>query len=139
PADATEEQIMAAIAANAASAAAINQVAAAAGLQTGAEATAICTAVATAVANAARPDPAKFVPIEQVTALQAQVVELQNGSTKDKAETAVNKAIEEGRLAPALRDWALSLHASDAAKFEQFVANAPVVLKPGQQLAGKQP
>lgn len=76
-------------------------------------------------------DPAKFVPADQVAALQSQLNELKASVNSDKAEAAVDLAIQSGKLVPALRAWGLSLHAVSPAEFDAFVKAAPVVLKPG--------
>ncbi|TIW26161.1 MAG: hypothetical protein E5V63_14795 [Mesorhizobium sp.] len=101
----------------------------AAGLVETAKADDIVTAVQSAVAGA-RPDPTKFVPIEQVTALQNDVKELQKTLIGDKAEDAVNTAIKDGKLAPALKDWGLDLYKTDPKKFETFTGSAPVLTAP---------
>ncbi|WP_167484083.1 phage protease [Mesorhizobium tamadayense] len=101
----------------------------AAGLTAAAKSDEIVTAVQSAVAGA-KPDPTKFVPIEQVTALQNDVKELQKTLTADKAEEAVNSAIKEGKLAPALKDWGLDLYKADPKKFETFAGSAPVLTTP---------
>lgn len=101
----------------------------AAGLAETAKPDDILTAVQSAVAGA-RPDPTKFVPIEQVTALQNDVKELRKTLTADKAQEAVNTAIKDGKLAPALKEWGLDLYKADAKQFETFVGSAPVLTAP---------
>ncbi len=89
------------------------------------------------------PDPSKFVPIDQVTALSTELRELRKEVSGNAAETAVGKAIKDGKLVPALRDWGISLFTADKAKFEEFVGSAPEltdrqlkpVPKPGEQTA----
>lgn len=101
----------------------VERVATAAGLQASAKAEDVVTAIQSARAGSV--DPSKFVPIEQVTAMQADIKALREELDSDKAEEAVNKAIRDGKLAPALKEWGLSLHRTDAAKFEAFVGSAP--------------
>jgi len=101
----------------------VERVATAAGLQASAKAEDVVTAVQAARAGSV--DPAKFVPIEQVTAMQADIKALQEKLTGNEADDAVNAAIRDGKLAPALKEWGLSLHRADAAKFKAFVDNAP--------------
>ncbi|TIV44718.1 MAG: hypothetical protein E5V96_14480 [Mesorhizobium sp.] len=100
----------------------------AAGLAETAKADDIVTAVQSAFAGA-KPDPTKFVPIEQVTALQNDVKEMQKTLIGDKAEEAVNTAIKDGKLSPALKDWGLDLYKTDPKKFETFTGSAPVLTK----------
>ncbi|QDG74447.1 phage protease [Labrenzia sp. PHM005] len=85
---------------------------------------AITSAVTKAVADT-QPDPAKFVPVEQVEALQADVKKLQSVQAEDKADALVTTAIESGKLAPALKDWGLDLARKDPSKLEAFTASAP--------------
>ncbi len=101
----------------------VERVATAAGLQASAKAEDVVTAIQSARAGSV--DPAKFVPIEQVTAMQADIKALQEKLTGNEADDAVNAAIRDGKLAPALKEWGLSLHRADAAKFKAFVDNAP--------------
>lgn len=63
-------------------------------------------ALSTQVGN---PDPAKFVPVEQVTALQAEFNQLKTSVETDKKTTLIETALSQGKLSPALKDWAQSL------------------------------
>lgn len=127
---ATEAEILTAI--NAAQTERSN-IAKAAGLSGDVAATAIITAVQSAAAGA-KPDPTKFVPIEQVTAMQAQVNLLVAKDADKDAETAVQSAIQGGKLSPALKDWGLALHKADPAQFTAFVDKAPVLTAPQRDL-----
>ncbi|MCK9051384.1 phage protease [Haemophilus influenzae] len=55
------------------------------------------------------PDPAKFVPVEQVAALQADFNALKTSVEADKKAALITAALSQGKLAPALKDWAQSL------------------------------
>jgi len=94
-------------------------------LAAGAKADDVVTAVQSA--HAGRVDPTKFVPIAQVVALQSDLNSLKATVDGDKAAIAVNKAIEDGKLVPALKDWGLSLYKADKAQFEAFVGAQPVL------------
>ncbi|OZN24434.1 I protein [Actinobacillus seminis] len=63
-------------------------------------------ALSTQVGN---PDPAKFVPVDQVVALQADFNTLKTSVEVDKKEALITAALSQGKLAPALKDWAQSL------------------------------
>ena len=63
-------------------------------------------ALSTEVGN---PDPAKFVPVDQVAALQADFNALKTSVEADKKEALITAALSQGKLAPALKDWAQSL------------------------------
>lgn len=99
------------------------------GLKADAKADEIVTAVQSAFAGA-KPDPTKWVPIEQVAALQGDVKKLKEDTLADKAEEAVNSAISQGKLAPALKEWGLDHYKTDPAKFATFVGSAPVLTAP---------
>ncbi|QDY99070.1 hypothetical protein FQ775_01055 [Nitratireductor mangrovi] len=72
-------------------------------------------------------DPTKYVPIEQVSALQADLKALKDQVGADKAEEMVEAAMKAGKLAPGLKDWGLDLCKADPAKFEAFVGGAPAL------------
>ena len=114
------------------------KIAKAAGVKDDATADEIVQAVGSA-GKTGTPDPAKFVPIEQVTALQADVKKLQESVTGEKAEQAVASAIKDGKLAPALKDWGLDLYRKDAKAFETFTGSAPVLTAPQLRQAVKDP
>jgi phage I-like protein len=100
-------------------------------------------AALTALKANGNPDPSRFVPIDQVTALSTELKELRKEVSGNAAEAAVGKAIKEGKLVPALRDWGISLFTADRSKFEEFVGSAPELTdrqlkpaaKPGEQTA----
>lgn len=77
--------------------------------------------------SAVTPDPTKFVPIEQVSAMQADLNLLKEKDASKDAEAAVGDAIRDGKLAPALKDWGLAMHRADPKKFSEFVGKAPVL------------
>lgn len=123
PAGTSTADALAAIQAALAGATALQSVAQAVGLAAGAAPAAVLTAV-----QAARnPDPARFVPIDQVTALQTQLTTLQTSLHADRVETAVAAAIKDGKVAPALKEWATDLATKDFAAFTAFCAAAPVL------------
>lgn len=99
---------------------------AAAGLPENSDGTALVAAVQSAFDTGA-PDPTKYVPIDQVTALQNDLAALQASLAADKAEALVTAAISGGKLAPALKDWGLQLATAAPDKFTAFTATAPVL------------
>lgn len=111
-----------------------NTIAVAVNLKPEAATSEIVTAVQTAM-KGGTPDPTKFVPIEMVTTLQADVKTLQDNMSANSAETAVGDAIKAGKIAPAQKDWALAYHKANPAQFKTFVDNAPELTK--SQLGGK--
>jgi phage I-like protein len=125
--DATEEQVLAAIAKNntgaTAAAAAMAAVANALGVAADAKPEELAAAAAAAKTGGGAFDPTQFVPIAQFELVQSQVKTI----VEDKHTASVDKAIADGKLAPAARDWALSLEAS---AFAKFVDVTPAVLGP---------
>ena len=132
---ATEEEVMQSLAAlkdSSAGMASASAAVAAAAAQLGLPATAtVAEVAAAAVAAKADPDPKLYAPVSAVTALQAQLAELQ----KDKAAGIVAAAMEAGKVSPALKDWAINFATTDPAGFNDYLDKAPVILQPGAQLA----
>ena len=74
--------------------------------------------------QADKPDPAKFVPVEQVAALQADFNALKASVETDKKDALITAALSQGKLAPALKDWAQSL---SVAALTDYLAKAPAM------------
>jgi len=83
-----------------------------------------------ATAAPATVDPTKFVPIEQVTALQTDMKALRDRVEGKDAEIAVEAAIKDRKLTPSLRDWGIDLFKADQTKFDAFIGAAPALLEP---------
>lgn len=103
--------------------------------------------IATLSAQVANPDPALFVPVATMTALQAENTDLQgrfaalsaeiDGAKLDKL---VVDALSAGKLTPATEAWARDLGKKDFAALAALIDVAPVVVKPGAtQTDGKKP
>lgn len=139
PAEADADQIIAGVKALGDKATAAekvdDEIATAAGLTKGAKRADVVTAIQAAVAKAV--DPARYVPIEQVAALQSRLTALETATAAEKATAAVDAAIAAGKLIPAMRDWGLALHAKDAAAFAAYVAAAPAIVVAGGTITGK--
>ena len=65
--------------------------------------------VAALTTQVGKPDPAKFVPVETVAALQADFNKLKLSIDNDKKSALIEAALSQGKLAPALKEWAASL------------------------------
>ena len=93
--------------------------------------------VATLSAQVGSPDPAKFVPIATLSALQGEHAALQgqlvalsaevNGGKLDKI---VSDGLAAGKLTPATEAWARDLGKSNLAQLSAFLAAAPVIVAP---------
>lgn len=85
------------------------------------------------------PDPAKWVSVTVMQDLQTQVAALSAVQAKDNVEHTVDKAIKEGKLLPAQRDWAVTLGASNVVALTQYLETAkPIVALNHQQADSNQ-
>ena len=83
------------------------------------------------------PDPAKYVPIEVVTALNEEIAKLQ-GNQKDPAEALVAEALSNGQLLPAQESWAMLYAQKDLQGFKDYLSRQPKIAALTQsQTAGK--
>lgn len=92
---------------------------------------------------AAPPDPAKFVPIATLSALQGEHAGLQTKFAALQAEVdggkldkVVADGLAAGKLTPATEAWARDLGKKDLAALSAFIDAAPVVAKPGETQTG---
>lgn len=81
-------------------------------------------AVAALSLNVDKPDPAKYVPVEQVAALQAEFNALKTSVEIDKKEALITTALSQGKLAPALKNWA---HSLPLAALIDYLDKAPAI------------
>lgn len=101
------------------------------------------TNVASLSAQVAAPDPAKFVPIATLSALQGEHAELQSKMAALQAEVSGGKldkiiadGLAAGKLTPATEAWARDLGKSNLAQLSAFIEAAPVIAKPGETQSG---
>lgn len=95
----------------------------------------IATLTQTAAQSAqTTPDPAKWIPAAQYQLVCAQLTTAQKGQAKSAVDEAVTAAMSQGKVAPALRDWATSYATSDLAGFKAFVASSPVIVAAQAQI-----
>lgn len=108
---------------------------------------ALRTNVASLSAQVASPDPAKYVQVSTLSALQAEHVTVQGRLAALTAEIATGKVgqlvadgLVAGKLTPATEAWAKSLGESNQAALVAYLAAAPVVITPnGTQSGGNTP
>lgn len=98
------------------------------------------TAIAAAIdkvstANGA-PDPAKFVPIGAVKELQTTLASIQSTISADKAKVAVETAMANGQITPAMKSWAEGFATKDLDGFQDYLKAAPRLVQPSG-LGGK--
>lgn len=80
------------------------------------------------VAQSRAPDPAEWVPMAQYQQVAQELATLQAEIAREHAEAAVEEAMAAGKLAPALKDWALAYAMKDLAGFETWARQAPVIV-----------
>lgn len=77
--------------------------------------------------QSATPDPSAFVPMAEFAALQAQFTTLSQGVLEKEVTALVDKAIGEGRLLPAQKEWATNLGKANMASLQSFLSSTPAV------------
>lgn len=75
-----------------------------------------------------QPDPAQWVPMSQHKAVAEELAKLQATVVAEKAEAAVRAAMNAGKLAPAMKDWAISYATKDPEGFAAWAKAAPQIL-----------
>ena len=85
-------------------------------------------------------DPAKFVPVATVTALQTEVATLTARLNDGELAEVIAKGKTDGKILPATEEWARDLGKKDLAALKTFLEKTPAVaaLK-GTQTGGKAP
>ena len=91
----------------------------------------------TAALKAKAPDPAKYVPVETVATLQAEVAALTTRINQGELDEVVTAALKSGKLLPALESWARDLGKQDMAALKAYIDKA--VPLAGNQTGGKEP
>ncbi|GAB4303837.1 MAG: hypothetical protein Fur0034_20200 [Desulfuromonadia bacterium] len=81
-------------------------------------------------AQARQIDPAEYVPVAMHKQVADQLAALQAQIAAEKAEAAVLAAMRAGKLAPAMKDWAISYASKDPEGFGQWCEKAPAILPP---------
>lgn len=93
--------------------------------------------VATLKASTTQPDPSKFVPVETVQAMQGQLAALTGKIEDGERQQLIDAGLADGRLNPALVDWAKTLPVVQLRAFLEKAA--PVAALTGMQTGGKPP
>lgn len=109
-------------------------------LQLAADASAEAVTAAATRLREGQPDPAKFVPVETVTALQSQIAALTARQQEADVQALIEPALADGRLLPAMEKWARDLGKTDIAALTAYLETAqPVAALAGTQTAGLPP
>lgn len=92
---------------------------------------------------AASVDPAKFVPVSAIEGMQAEIAALtaRLGERDDKdLDSQINAALEDGRLAKPMEEWARDLGKSDRAALTAYLDKAkPIAALSRSQTGGEPP
>lgn len=93
-----------------------------------------------AALKAQTPDPAKFVPVETVQAIQTELAALKSQITTKEIDDLVAAALADGRLLPAMENWARELGKKDVAALKSYIdAAQPIAALKCTQTGGKAP
>lgn len=93
-----------------------------------------------AALKTAAPDPAKYVPVDAMQALQTEVAALRNEKIGREVDGVVTAALTAGKLLPAQEKWARELGKKDLAALTQYLDTAqPIDALAGTQTGGKPP
>ena len=131
PADADQDAIIAACKSSRATASAMVPLANTLKLAPTATAVEVVTAAQAAISTVtATPNPALYVPMAAFTDLQTQVATLLANQSASQTETVVASAMQEGKVSPAMKEWALSYAAKDLTGFVEWASKTPVIIKP---------
>ena len=85
-------------------------------------------------------DPAKYVPIDAMKQLQSQVAALSSKVHGSEIDRLINQGLNDGRLLPALENWARTLGATDVAALRTYLESVqPIAALSGMQSGGKPP
>ena len=127
------EDIVARVTALATAETQLASIATAAGVTGGDTVTQVCARL-----KATAPDPGAFVPMATFQEVQTQLASPQKDISQDKAEAALERARDAGKLTPAMEEWATQLASKDLASFENWAASAPIMVNLGaRRLAGR--
>lgn len=95
-------------------------------------------AVAALAQAAAKPDPARYVPIDLYNAAGRELAELKAAQSAAKAESLVDAARVSGKVTPAMLAWAKDYASKDPEGFSVWAANAPDMRPNGGRASGTQ-
>ncbi len=126
----------------------LNQLARLLGLPDGADQAAILSAIGglldskkpdgTATASV-MPDPSQYVPRDLYDSVATELASIRSAGNEERAMGKVDAAIQDGRVTPAQRDWALALCRQDPQSFDRFIATAPQIVPVRPKSFGSRP
>lgn len=90
-------------------------------------------------ATASQVDLTRYVPMDVHLAVAGQLSSLQQSSATNEVTGAVEAAIRDGKVTPAMRDWALAYANQDLGGFRRYVDGAPVLVATASQAKAPAP
>ncbi|MFZ5826511.1 MAG: phage protease [Bacillota bacterium] len=84
-------------------------------------------------------NPAGMVSVAEYNQVKTELETLRSEVTQQKATGLVEKALSDGKIAPAQKEWATAYALSDPTGFASFVELAPKVVPVDQDISGKPP
>ena len=96
--------------------------------------------IATLTASASNPDPAKFVAVATMQALQTEVAALRAQINEREVNEVVTAALSAGKILPPQEAWARNLGKQNIASLKEYIAGAqPVAALTSTQTGGNPP
>lgn len=92
----------------------------------------LATALKTKSTTTEEADPSKYVPLDKYNELATQVADLQAHRKQSDADDAVDQGMKDGKVPPAMKDWATAYAKKDLAGFNEYLKTAPVIVTAGQ-------
>lgn len=93
-----------------------------------------------AALKASKPDPAKYVDVATMTALQAEVAALRATNAEREVSEVITAALSSGKLLPAQEAWARDLGKTNLAALKGYIDTAqPIAALKATQTGGKGP
>jgi phage I-like protein len=78
-------------------------------------------------ATAGKPDPALFVPMAMFADVQQKLAALSQQSGASELDRLIEKGVADGKLTPAMTQWARDLGAANLAALSQFLDTSPAI------------
>ena len=93
-----------------------------------------------AALKTAAPDPAQYVPLAALNAVQAELTTLKTAQATAELDGLIRAALHDGRLLPPLEAWARELGTKDPAALRTYLDQAkPIAALTGMQTQGQAP
>ncbi len=83
--------------------------------------------------------PTELVPLSKFNETAVALNNLEQKFAEKEAYEAVSAAMREGKVSPALKDWAIDLHKKNKKAYEEFLKNQPVIIAGDAHTTTKNP